>query len=106
MTKSRPLDDVLSDAMRDPRFQAECERHAVADAVSVWLVGYRAEHGLSQRALAARAGMSQTAIARLERGDIEPKLSTLLRLARTLDTPLCVHLAGDPSKPAVELAAT
>lgn len=105
MSKSRPLDEVLADAMRDPDFRAECERTAVADAVSVWLVAYRAEHGLSQRALAARVGMKQTAVARLEQGDVEPKLSTLLRLARALGTPLNVHLAADTSAAPVEVAA-
>lgn len=105
MKQSRPLADVLADAMRDPDFRAECERTAVADAVSVWLVGYRAEHGLSQRELAARVGMAQTAIARLEQGDVEPKLSTLLRLARALGTPLNVHLAPNTADAAVKVAA-
>lgn len=93
MSKARPLDEVLADAMQDPEFRAECERNAVADAVSVWLVAYRAEHGLSQRALAALVGMKQTAIARLERGDVEPRLSTLVRLAEALGTPLQVTLS-------------
>ena len=92
MGKSIPLDTVLAELDKDPEFRAECERNAVADAVSVWLVGYRATHGLSQRDLAARVGMKQAAIARLEVGDVEPRLSTLLRIARALDADLRVSL--------------
>ncbi len=102
MAKSVTLDAMLADSLGEPEFRAACERNAVADAVSVWLVGYRAAHGLSQRALAARVGMKQAAIARLEAGDVEPKLSTLLRLAGALGTPVDLQLDLDgPSTPAV-----
>lgn len=49
----------------------------------------RRAHGLSQTAIAARMGTSQSAVARLERGDLDPRLSTLERYAaavgRTVD---------------------
>jgi DNA-binding XRE family transcriptional regulator len=93
MGKSVPLEVALAECERDPEFTARDERLAVADAVSVWLVGYRAAHHLSQRQLAAMVGMKQAAIARLEIGDVEPRLSTLLRLARALDTDLHVMLS-------------
>jgi transcriptional regulator with XRE-family HTH domain len=44
----------------------------------------RAEHGLSQDQLAERTGMHPTAIGRLERGVREPRLTTILRVARGL----------------------
>jgi transcriptional regulator with XRE-family HTH domain len=44
----------------------------------------RAEHGVSQDALAERTGIHPTAIGRFERGDREPRLSSILRLARGL----------------------
>jgi ribosome-binding protein aMBF1 (putative translation factor) len=84
MGNSIPAEQVFAELAKDPATRAEFERHAIADAVSVWLVGYRAAHDLSQRQLAARVGMRQSAIARLEAGDIEPKMSTLLRLSRAL----------------------
>ena len=83
---------LLERELADPEFRAEWERLAVAHAVALWLIGYRAEHGLSQSGLARLAGMSQPTIARLEAGDTEPKLSTLMRLVRSLATPLSVHL--------------
>jgi transcriptional regulator with XRE-family HTH domain len=45
----------------------------------------RAEHGLSQDALASNTDVHPTAIGRFERGAREPRLTTILRLARGLD---------------------
>jgi transcriptional regulator with XRE-family HTH domain len=44
----------------------------------------RAAHGVSQDELARRTGIHPTAIGRFERGDREPRLSSILRLARGL----------------------
>ena len=44
----------------------------------------RAERGVSQDQLASRTGIHPTAIGRLERGDREPRLGTILRLLRGL----------------------
>jgi transcriptional regulator with XRE-family HTH domain len=74
----------LAGALRDDAFRREWERTALAGAVALRLVEYRAEHGLSQRALAAKLGMKQPAIARLEAGDHTPSIDTLVRLSRGL----------------------
>jgi ribosome-binding protein aMBF1 (putative translation factor) len=76
--------DSLAEALRDEAFRREWERTALATAVAIRLVEYRAEHGLSQRALAAKLGMKQPAIARLEAGDHTPSIETLVRLSRGL----------------------
>jgi len=99
------LDEVHEELMTNPEYRAEFERTAVASAVSVWLVGYRARHSLTQRQLATRLGMAQAAVARLERGDIEPKLSTLRRLSRELGVPLSVVFGGRDGTVSVEEAA-
>jgi transcriptional regulator with XRE-family HTH domain len=53
------------------------------------LVEARRERGWSQTEIAARMGTSQSAVARLERGDLDVRLSTLERYAaavgRTVD---------------------
>ena len=49
------------------------------------LVEVRQELGLSQTEVAARMGTSQSAVARLERGDADLRLSTLRRYAAALD---------------------
>jgi transcriptional regulator with XRE-family HTH domain len=45
----------------------------------------RLDRGLSQHALAATAELHHTHISLLERGQREPTLDTLVRLARALD---------------------
>ena len=40
--------------------------------------------GLSQEALATRAGLSRMTVQRIESGQIDPRLSTLLEMARAL----------------------
>ncbi|CAN5182129.1 hypothetical protein BH20ACT8_BH20ACT8_09160 [soil metagenome] len=57
---------------------------ASAKAFPVWGLLREARHkaGLSQRELARRAGTSQSAIARYERGRVTPDIDTLFRLAR------------------------
>lgn len=53
---------------------------------------YRLRRGWSQKELAGRLGTSQSYIARLEAGDIDPQVSTLNRLAATLDVPAAALL--------------
>src|SRR3954451_9959252 len=60
----------------------------------------RDEAGLSQAALATRAGTSQSAIARYERGVATPSIATLERLLMTCGRKLIVD-----SEPAGSLAA-
>jgi DNA-binding XRE family transcriptional regulator len=45
----------------------------------------RTAHGFSQEELADRTEMRSNAIGRLERGSREPRLTTILRVARGLD---------------------
>jgi transcriptional regulator with XRE-family HTH domain len=76
----------------DPEFRAEWQRTAVANAVAIWIIGYRAEHDLTQEQLAARLGMKPSAVGRLELGEVEPKVSTLLRVSKALGVPLTLTI--------------
>lgn len=66
---------------KDPDYAAEADRLELANEVSVTVVAYRVEHGLSQAALGEALGWKQPQVARLERGDVPPRLETLQRLA-------------------------
>jgi len=65
----------------------------------------RALAGLSQRALAARAGTSQPAIARYERGAATPSWETLERLIEACGRSLELRAEVAPDPHDVELAA-
>jgi transcriptional regulator with XRE-family HTH domain len=58
---------------------------AASEAFGERLRKLRIERGISQDDLAYRTGIHPTAIGRLERGAREPRLTTILRIARGLD---------------------
>lgn len=70
--------------MKDPEYAAEWERlqpyYDVIDAI----ITARAEGNLTQRELAERCGMKQSAFARLESGNANPTIETLQRVAKGL----------------------
>jgi len=76
-------------------YRREYERTRFANDVAVRVVSYRAEHGLSQTALAKLLGMHQSAIARLEAGEHEPSLTTLSRLSQVLGEDFSVDITPD-----------
>ena len=67
---------------------ADQRREAIAD-----LVDARQKLGLSQTEVAARMGTSQSAVARLESGDGDVRLSSLQRYADALGRDLRIRLA-------------
>ncbi len=70
--------------MQDPEYAAEYERlEPVYDIISAITMA-RAEQNLTQRELAERCGMRQSAFARLESGNANPTLKTLQQVARGL----------------------
>jgi transcriptional regulator with XRE-family HTH domain len=70
--------------LQDPEFRAAWERTALARAVAEAVIRYRAEHQLSQTALAGLPGWRQPVVARLEAAEHNLSMDTLLTLARTL----------------------
>jgi transcriptional regulator with XRE-family HTH domain len=83
----------------DPEFREEWERTALARAVGAKVIAYRAEHGLSQTALAGRLKMSQPAVARLESGQHNPTFPMLLRLSDALGIELAIDIAPTGQEP-------
>jgi transcriptional regulator with XRE-family HTH domain len=61
------------------------------------LVSARLGNRLSQTEIAARMGTSQSAVARLESGDLDARLSTLERYAAALGR--TVHWQLEPAEP-------
>jgi ribosome-binding protein aMBF1 (putative translation factor) len=92
---------VLASQLKDPAFREEWERTALARAVADRVIAYRAQHGLSQAALARILSVSQPLVARLEGGEHEPTFATLMRLSRQLG--LEFHIDITPT--ALELTA-
>jgi transcriptional regulator with XRE-family HTH domain len=71
------------------------DSHRPRDTFARNLRAARAEAGLSQEQLSALARLHRTEISLLERGERDPKLSTILRLADALGVPATALLATD-----------
>lgn len=60
----------------------------------------RQRKGLSQRALSAKSGVPQSHISRIEKGEVDLRVSSLIALARALDLEL--ELVPKKSVPAIK----
>jgi transcriptional regulator with XRE-family HTH domain len=80
------LDDYVAEReARDPEFKAALEEMRPQFEFRLALVTARIEGGLTQRDLALRLGVKQSALARWEAGQTMPTLDTLFRVAKTLN---------------------
>lgn len=70
--------------------------HEARQQLASTLSARRAELGLSQTEVAARMGTSQSAVARLESGEADLRLSTLARYAAALGQRLDIRLSVGP----------
>jgi ribosome-binding protein aMBF1 (putative translation factor) len=81
--------------LADPEVQQAYSDLEPRFAVVLQLIELREKHGWSQRDLAERAGMKQPQLARLETGQVEPKLDTLQRLAKAMNSRLTIRFEDD-----------
>jgi DNA-binding XRE family transcriptional regulator len=87
-------DELLAaERAADPQFADEWERLAVARMLAVQLIRYRAVHELSQRALAARLGVSQPRIVELESGEKNPTFDTMVKIAAETGLEFAIDIA-------------
>lgn len=78
--------------MEEPGFKEAYEEAELAYELGQCVRELRLARGLSQKDLAALVGTSQAAIARLELGGTNPRVSTLARLGTALGAELVVTL--------------
>jgi ribosome-binding protein aMBF1 (putative translation factor) len=91
MTERRTWSELRETRLSEPEAQQAYETAKRAVQIGDEVRRLRMERGLSQNELAKRVGLSQSVVARLEAGGVEPRLSTLDRVARALDVELDVR---------------
>jgi transcriptional regulator with XRE-family HTH domain len=100
LTKLRTHDDlVAAETASDPEFAAEWQRLALAREAAAELVRYRSDHGLSQRQLAERLGVSQPRIVELESGERNPRIETLIEISRKTGLEFALDIAPSTRSP-------
>ena len=84
----------MDERRHQPRLPGFAEMAARRRALAEELIERRVALGLSQTEVAARMGTSQSAVARLEAGGTDVRLSTLERYAAAVGEVLDWHLEG------------
>jgi len=83
--------DLRKELLKDPEFRAEYEKmQPKFEAVSA-LIEARIKKGLTQEALAQKIKTKQSAIARIESGNVNPSIGFLQKLAEALGKKLVIQ---------------
>ena len=90
---------LAEEQLADPSFRAEWQRLTPAREFASTLLRYRAQHKLSQRALAERLGVSQPRIVKLESGEHNPEIDTIINAVRRLGVEFVLDVAPTNRKP-------
>jgi len=80
------------EALRNPKLRREYEKLAHRYAVISELIAARIKKGITQKELAKQMGTTQSSIARLEGGNINPSLGFLEKIASIMGYKLTVQL--------------
>ena len=82
--KGTNFEDFKAELLKDTKVREEYEALKPKYSIIQAIIARRNELSLSQRQLAAKVGMQQPAICRLERGDYNVKVGTLFKIAEAL----------------------
>ncbi len=74
----------LDQQLSDPEFKAQWDALEPEYQIINAIINGRKENGLTQKEFAARTGITQADISRLENGEANPSLKTMKRLAAAL----------------------
>ena len=75
------FDDFLQEQLQDPEFCREYEALQPERTVIQAIIDARQSAGLTQKELSERTGIAQGDISKLEKGNANPSIRTLQRLA-------------------------
>ncbi len=75
------FNDFLKEQLKDPEFKAEYEKLQPEHAVIQAIIDARKRSGLTQKELSERIGIAQGDISKIEKGNANPSIRTLQRLA-------------------------
>jgi ribosome-binding protein aMBF1 (putative translation factor) len=91
--------ELVASELQDAEFRREWERLEFARVLAARVIEYRADHELTQTALARVLGIPQSQVARLEIAEHEPSRGTLERLAGKLGMEFTINIAPAQREP-------
>lgn len=87
----RRFEDYLNEKLKNPEFKKEYDALEPEFAIIQAMIDARKESGLTQKELSERTGIAQSDISKLERGNANPSLRTLQRLAEGMGMKLKIE---------------
>ena len=99
-TKSIALDEILARELKNEEFRLAFDEHRFYLQIARLVFDLRARAALPQSELARKAGVSQSMIARLERGDRQriPTFDTIFRLLKALGYSLSLQVRKEKKR--------
>lgn len=86
-------EDLEKQLLADPKVKKEYDRLVPRYAVISELIAARLKRGLTQKDVAEKLGTKQSAIARLESGNVNPSIEFLQKIAQVMGYKLNIHLS-------------
>ena len=86
-------EDLEKELLADPKVKKEYDRLAPRYAIISQLIAARFKKGLTQKDVAEQLGTKQSAIARLESGNVNPSIEFLQRIAQVMGYKLNIRLS-------------
>ena len=83
--------NYLNRQLQRPSFKAEWDTLQPELTIAQAMIDARKESGLTQKQLSERTGIAQADISKLERGNANPSILTLKRLADAMDMTLKIE---------------
>lgn len=95
----RTLEQSLAERLKDPHFRAEYDALEPEFAIMQALLDARQSTGMTQKQLSEKTGIAQADISKLERGNANPSIKTLRRLAAGLGMRVKLEFVPDTPRP-------
>ena len=91
------FDDFLKGQLKDSEFRKEWDALQPERAVIQAMIDARRKTGLTQKQLSEKTGIAQADISKLERGNANPSIKTLQRLAAGMGMKVKIEFVSDNS---------
>lgn len=89
---SNKFDDFLAEQLQDPKVKKEYDTLEAKYVLIESIIRARKERNLTQKELSALTGITQADLSKIENGNANPSLNTLMKLANGLGKKLQVSL--------------
>jgi len=89
------MDDLnrhIEDSLKEPAFAEAWAESELAYEITRQIIALRLQRGLTQQEVALRAGTTQSVIARIENGEQNISIKTLIKLANALKANVSINL--------------